>query len=906
MAVYAVAFLVYALVPASTDPDTAAFIGDAVFLPLGGIVALFAWRASLALGISTEARRAWRWLALAYVAFWIGDVSYFWLEIVAREVPSPSLADAAYLAYYPLLLIGLLSFPRVIRTGADRLRFVLDATTVALGGAMVVWYFLLAPIATAESSDLLETALGAAYPVGDLVLLLGFAAIAIRAPRDLPRRSVALLLAGLIVSLVADIGYGVQSLDGTFEPGRWVDGLYVAAWALLGLSAELGAPDRRRLRVAGRSAAREEDIRQSVPILPYFAVALGYAMLLLAVQGSVDTRGAGLILGAGVLTALVIVRQAAVVRENMRLLREAEARRSEARFRSLVQNSSDVIVVMDAEGTIRYATPSVERVLGHTRDAVHGRRLATLLHPEDRATFGAQIRGAIDGVALAGSRELRVPGRDGSPIFVEVSVANLLADPEIHGLVVTIRDVDDRKRLEVELTRQAFHDALTGLANRPRFEEGTTNALEGTRAGFGPTVIVFIDIDNFKTVNDSLGHEAGDAVLLEFARRIRAATRGGDLTARFGGDEFAVLLAPPSGRAHAAAVSERILAALAAPHALPEAEIVLNASIGIAMSEAGEESVTELLRNADVAMYAAKAAGKGQYRVFEREMQEPLRRRLDLGSALRRALAQDQFEVHYQPIVELATGRLVGAEALLRWRRDHGVLVPPAEFIPLAEELGLINEIGDRVLRASCAAAVRWPHRDGRAPRVSVNLSARQLLDPGLVERVAGTLASSGLAPERLVLEVTESQVIAEPLASIPRLHELKALGLRLAVDDFGTGYSSLSYLRRLPVDEVKIDRAFVADLANPVGAGLVNGIVQLGRALGLTVVAEGIETADELAALRSFQCDFGQGFLFHPAVDAATIHELLGAAGPERQHPAAVAARRRATGGAIGAVAGP
>jgi diguanylate cyclase (GGDEF)-like protein/PAS domain S-box-containing protein len=866
MWVYVALFVVITLAPLDVPRDIRTLIGDAGLLPGGLVVALLAARAGLRRGAAPPTRRAWLWLSVAFLAFWLGDLLYFYYEVVARSSPSPSLADVSYLTYYPLLLIGLVSFPRVLRTRAERVRFGIDAVTVALGGAMVVWYFALGPIVSAEQTDPVQTLLAVAYPVGDLVLLLGIGFIAARSTTGLSRRAVALLMSGLVVSLAADLSFGIQIVNGTFEAGDLADTLYMLAWGLLAGAAYYAAVSTNRRRSAdSRSVAPD-----SVPLLPYLSVALGYGMLVTGVGQQWSPTTGGLVIGAGCLTALVIARQVSSVRQNLRLAAQHATHRTEARFRSLVQNASDVIMVVGREGYVTYVTPSVSRMLGYALRDVVGLPFRDFIEPDDRRLADDLLAAVVDVPNSHATYELRLARRDGRPLVGEVSAVNLVEDADIGGSVVTIRNVDDRKKLEVKLAHQAYHDPLTGLANRSLFmSSAAAEMLRGRELGYA-VGLLYIDVDSFKMINDSLGHRSGDRALVEVGKRIRHVLRGGDELGRVGGDEFCVLLSGPATIEAASVVCERIQEALAVPFALAGLEITFSVSIGICLTDSADQTPDDLLRNADIAMYLAKTRGKAGFAVFEEGMQLPAREKLDLGVALRHALTRGEFEVFYQPIFELASGKAVGSEALIRWRRDGRELLLPGKFIGYAEETGQIVAIGLWTLEQVCSkAAEQSPGARGsakgrrHAPFVAVNVSARQLDDLRFVSDVDGVLSRTGLDPARLVLEVTESMTMIQPELTIERLRALKELGLEIAIDDFGTGYSSLGYLRRLPVDKVKIDRSFIADMDRAAGAALVSGIVNLARSLGLKCVAEGIETGEQAAALRELGCELGQGFFY-------------------------------------------
>jgi diguanylate cyclase (GGDEF)-like protein len=430
-----------------------------------------------------------------------------------------------------------------------------------------------------------------------------------------------------------------------------------------------------------------------------------------------------------------------------------------------------------------------------------------------------------------------------------------------------------------EKMHEAYHDSLTGLASRALFMERLEHGL--ARAGRQRTqlAVLFIDLDRFKMVNDSLGHAAGDALLIGVADRLRSCLRATDTAARFGGDEFAVVLEDLGEQEQAVTIARRIIDVLQAPFVVHGKEVFVNGSIGITFNSKGGSSGEDLMRSADLAMYQAKKNGKARYEIFEPAMQARLVRTLDLETHLRRAVERDEFVLHYQPIVELANGRINGVEALVRWRHPDRGVVPPMKFVPLAEETGLIVPIGLWVLHEACRRAGGWnADRCGQPPMtLSVNLSARQLQQPDLPGVVARILLETGLDPACLVLEITESLLLHDTDATMARLQQLKALGLRLAIDDFGTGYSSLAYLRRFPIDIIKIDKSFVEEIADgPDASALARAIVQLGQTLRLVTVAEGIEAADQLAELRSSGCQLGQGYYFAKPLERDELETLL------------------------------
>jgi diguanylate cyclase (GGDEF)-like protein len=542
-----------------------------------------------------------------------------------------------------------------------------------------------------------------------------------------------------------------------------------------------------------------------------------------------------------------------------------------------LESTTDGILVVDLDGRITSYNGRFAEMWRLPRQVVDDgdddRVLGVVLDQlRDPGAFLAKVH-ELYAAPEAASRDV-IEFKDGR-VFERDSLPQRIGG-RVVGRVWSFRDMTEQVRLQRELSHQAFHDPLTGLANQALFRDRVGLATARSERHGGRLAVLFIDLDDFKTVNDSLGHSAGDALLVTVSERITSCLRPGDTAARLGGDEFAVLVDELACEQDAVAVADRILAELSAPVGLYSTHVAPSASIGIAYGAAGM-AVDELLRNADLAMYTAKAAGKSRHQVFADEMHLAAVERLDLESRLRGAADRGELVLHYQPIVELATGRIVAMEALVRWLHPERGLLGPLAFIPFAEEGGLIEEIGHHVLVAAIEEAVRWGRQVGAAaPSVSVNLSPRQLLDPALSDRVELALHRSGLPPAQLILEITEGALMEDPVAATESLQRLGRLGVRLAVDDFGTGYSSLAYLQRFPVDVLKIDGSFVDDSLAAGGWSLAGAILQIAQSLELVAIAEGVETEQQAEALRSMGCVLAQGYHLGRPMDAEGARQLV------------------------------
>jgi len=556
---------------------------------------------------------------------------------------------------------------------------------------------------------------------------------------------------------------------------------------------------------------------------------------------------------------------------------EVALRQSEERLQALVRNATDIIGILDGDGLLTYVSPAVERVLGYDPHAMLGMPALAYVHPDDHSIVAEAFRAVVARLGAATVIEYRCRHNNGSWRIIEGNVTNLLDDPVVAGLVINARDITERRRLESEVTFRAFHDPLTGLPNRTLFLDRLAHALRRSAHRLSSVAVIFLDLDNFKVVNDSLGHSAGDGLLIDVATRLADAIREFDTIARLGGDEFTILIEDVVDIGEVMQVAERVQDVLREPITLGDRPVSVTGSMGIALGR-GQLLAEDVIRDADLAMYTAKTAGKDRIAIFDPVMHEQALHRLEVGHALRLAVENGHLSLRYQPEMILATGDVFGVEALVRWEHPTDGTLLPSDFIAVAEDIGLIVPLGTWVLQQACRDAANWIATFDVADSfaVAVNLSPYQFRDRGLVAVVEAALADATLHPSRLILEVTESILADDPDHVAATLQTLSERGVRIAVDDFGTGYSSLGRLRHFSVQFLKIDRSFISGLGDDsADSVLVRSMIELGHGLGLQVIAEGVETDVQARVLQELGCDIAQGYLYAEPRSACDIAAL-------------------------------
>ncbi|NND74443.1 MAG: EAL domain-containing protein [Ilumatobacter sp.] len=791
------------------------------------------------------------------------------------DATSPSVVEMFRLLAALFLLVGVARMSQDDQGEMDAFGSI-ETAIVAIATGVGVWLLVIEPSVSERSLPFGERAWAVLIPlVGALSLAIG---IRFAVQSRFRERSPRLIAVGLGVTLLADALRSVLDLRDRYGPGGLVAALSITAPLLLAAAAlddSMAPRNRPTIEAAGFGRVIGLSVAALTPLTVLFA-------LTVTDLGTWTTRT---VAAASALTVVVLAlaRMWGLV-ATVRVLTE---RRGQDRLAAMVEHSSDVVMLVDEDGDIRYASPGLSSTLGHRASDWISRPVIDLVVNDDRSSAERQLQALValgpGGTVKFEASLVRV---DGQRRRMEATIANLIGGEAVDGIVATFRDVTEQRDLEKQLSHRAFHDELTGLANRALFLDRMDHALRITRLDSDPVVVLFVDLDDFKSVNDALGHSVGDQLLRHIADQIRVTAGSGDTPARLGGDEFAILLEDRGGVDRALGMAESLLDMLREPVMLGGYDLTVLASVGVAVATQGM-STSSLLRDADIAMYEAKRAGKGQIKIFDPAMRLGATKHLEFRSELSTAVETGQLRLVFQPQIDMRTGEVIGAEALVRWRHPERGDVMPDEFVPIAERSGLINTIGAWTIDESVRHAKRWQRSGPR--EMSVNVSAVQLRYHGFVDQVATALRTHDLDPGRLTLEITETVLVNEIEAASDVLADLRALGVRIAIDDFGTGYCSLSYLQRFPVDIVKIDKQFVDELAGDRrSSSLAQMILQMTTSLGVTSVAEGIERPEQVTALRRMGCDIGQGFLLSRPLEADVIMERFGLVLPPPMGPAA------------------
>lgn len=826
--------------------------------------------------------RAWRLLAYGLGVWAAGHIARSVCELGFGINPkAPSALDAAPLAAWVLVVGGLLSMVRTPAGRLSHLRGAAEALLIAAGCFLISWCAVIAAVFASSDTSKSGQIVNLAYPVLDAVALSGVLFVAARGRERVPP-GLGLLGLGIACVAISDSAFWyLSALHPSFPRVSPIDIGWLAGFLVIMLAAAQRPGPRQWMRrlAAGRL----------VPGLPTLPAAVGIATALVSWLAGRSLGPPSVLLAiSAALVLLALLLELIGVYENQALTsdlerrverRTAELRATERYYRALVQQSSDVIMVVEPDLTVRYVSDSMETIFGHQPPALVGRKL-------EAATGGSNaLTEALKRTTIPAGHVSRVEWEltdaTGRIRYAETAISNLVGDPSVGALVLNTRDATDQVALERQLRHQAFHDPLTGLANRALLADRAEQALMRSARSGASVAVVLVDLDGFKFVNDSLGHQVGDVVLGEVARRLESLVRSEDTVARLGGDEFVILIDDVGGMQETQALAERVRDVLRPRFSLPGWDYAVTASVGVAIGSAPQVDAHGLLRDADTAMYVAKTSGKDSVRLFAPSMHERAHERFRMQADLRGALERGELLLFYQPIYEMHDGRLKGFEALVRWSHPTRGLIAPERFIPLAEESGLIVPIGRWVLQQAIRQVTAWDrrHPSARSVSISVNVSTVQLTAPSLLHDVQSELERSGIAPWRVVLEITEGSLATDTERTIEVLEALRKLGLRIAIDDFGTGYASLSHLRRLPVDILKVDKSFVAALSEGGRSReLLEAILGVGRALSLAVVAEGIEAQSQMTILQEMGCEMAQGYLVGKPSPAEVAESLLGA----------------------------
>ncbi len=833
-----------------------------------------------------EARIAWVFLGASSFSWGVGQAVWCYYDLFREvAVPFPSLADVGYLTAVPLAVMGLLCFPSALRRMASRIGALLDGVLISGSLLFVSWSTVLGPTYQSHQGSVLKQVLSMAYPASDVVLVSLVVVLAIHTGRS-HRAGLSCVMIGIIAFAISDSSFAYLTELNHYGFGNVLDTGWVAGYLLIAIGAAWTLVGSAADSVDSKLEIEEsERVTVASVLIPYALAAFAGVV---AVGRLVQGRSFGFFLSLEgfLLLGVLGIRQIVTLVDNITLNRRLhvkielgtqELRDREARYSALVEHSSDPITIVKEDSTVVYQSPSMTRQLGWEPTDSVGKSFLDVLHPDDHERWQMVLQRLLADSNDEVTTEWRLLKTDDTWRTFQSVATNLIEEPSIGGLVLNSRDVTDQRILEDQLRHQAFHDPLTGLANRSLFAEHLEQAVRRSARSGSSLEVMFIDLDNFKAVNDLRGRLLGDALLKQVAERIVRTFRDADTIARMGGDEFAVLFEGFSEQPDPHAAAARLLEQFSAPFELGSDSAVVTVSIGVSTNVVGGQTEEELMRHADLAINAAKAQGKQTYEIYTSALHGSILDSMRIESELRHALQHDEFVVYYQPIVDMRSGVTVCVEALIRWNHPERGLIGPSEFIPIAESSGLIISIGEWVLHQACYEVQTWRAHSREPLRLSVNVSPRQMADDGFFAVVSNILETTDLEPPRLTLEVTESLFVGDVTGRTELLSRLRGIGVQIAIDDFGTGYSSLRSLGEMPVDILKIDKSFVDHIVSSAeSASLVRMILQLAKDLGMRTVAEGVEELSQLEALGEMGCHLIQGYYFSKPLPAGELQTLL------------------------------
>ncbi|MCE4049856.1 MULTISPECIES: DUF4084 domain-containing protein [Bacillaceae] len=811
----------------------------------------------------------WYLLFIGNMSYMLSEVSWFFQEnILKQEIPFPSFLDVLYfiqvLAFFGAFLYHLSLVKRKLQVA----RFLFDVAILMTVAFTFSWHFIISPIINSAQMSHFALAITLAYPIGDLAVLAGVILVLFGPKSFLSGQSIFFILTGLIIYILADSWYFYLQYHDSYQSGDFVDPLFLLGTLLVGFTGNLyrNAP-QKKIEVRKSNFMQRDVLRTA---MPYVNVIILFIFMITNSEG-MDA----LTIGTSVSILLVLLRQILIITENRRLVNSLyeqteKAELNKQHYQSLFDYHPDAAFSMDLDGNFVSVNNAGTRMLGMANENIKGLASTTFLMSKEDEILKhyEKVRKGIPQVY-----EVAINSQYGHGYY---SITNIpiVVKNKIVGIFGIGRDITAFKKNEAKIQFLAFHDPLTGLANRARFESYLLEAIEKAQERKEQLAVIFVDLDKFKSINDTLGHDIGDKLLLSVASRIKNSLPLADLAARQGGDEFTIVLKETTKESAEQYVKE-LLKSLKLPHDINGHQLISTPSIGVALYPDHGTTSVELMKKADTAMYQVKENGKGCY-LFYSDAAKAYTRKLLLEKDMPYALENKEFFLHYQPLMDLSAGKITGTEALIRWKHPQLGLLLPGEFIPIAEESGFIHKLGAWVLMEACKQAKKW-HDKGYYLKMGVNLSPKQFYQENLLTNVEQALAISKLDSSFLDLEITEQTAINNLQAVLPKLHALKALGVTISIDDFGTGYSSLSYLAEFPINTVKIAKEFINKLEeNKSKETIISSIVDLAQNLNLDVLAEGVEEVNQALLLKSINCHAMQGYLFGRPCGSSEMEDLL------------------------------